>query len=101
MVIGARLATSSDAFVDDKIASTIEDPEVRSQIQEAALGRHVLETLRDLFAEDTAAASAELLEAALSPEIDTWTKGLVDWFEKQELPATVLTDLSLHTMMNK
>ncbi|KAI1763214.1 CNVH-domain-containing protein [Hypoxylon sp. FL1150] len=101
MAIGARLAASSDAFVDAKITSTIEDPEVRSQIQEAALGRHILETLRDLFAEDAAAASAELLEAALDPEIDTWTKGLVDWFEKQELPATVLSDISLHTMLSK
>ncbi|XXH02056.1 hypothetical protein Hte_008421 [Hypoxylon texense] len=101
MAIGARLATSSDAFVDDKIANTIEDFEARSQIREAALGQHVFETLRDMFAEDTAAASAELLGASLSPEIDSWTSGLVAWFEKQELAAAVLTDLSLHTMLNK
>ncbi|KAI1771061.1 Cyanovirin-N [Hypoxylon cercidicola] len=101
MVIGARLATSSDAFVDDKIANTSEDPEVRSQIQEAALGRHVFETLRDMLADDTAAAAAELLGTSLNPEIDSWTTGLIAWFEKQELKATVLTDLSLHTMLNK
>lgn len=101
MVVGARLATSPDAFVDTFTASTVEDPEVRSRIREAALGRHVFETLRDMLADDTVAAAAELLGASLDPEIDSWTAGLVAWFEKQELAATVLTDLSLHAMLNK
>ncbi|KAI0179643.1 CNVH-domain-containing protein [Hypoxylon sp. FL1284] len=102
MVIGAHLTASPDAFVDEKTAGAIEDGEARSRMQEATLGRHVCEAIRDMFADDAAAAAAaEILDASLTPQIDIWANGVVAWFEKQELPATVLSDLSLYAMMKK
>lgn len=99
--LGAGLATSASVFLDDRIAGLVEDVQARSQLQEATLGRYVLETLRDMLADDAAAPAAEVLAAALNPDIDSWMKSLVAWLEKQELTMPIPTDLSLHALLSK
>ncbi|KAI0887037.1 Cyanovirin-N [Annulohypoxylon maeteangense] len=99
MVLGAGLSTTPGIFIEERVAASIEDAEVRSQIQEAALGRYVLETLRDMIAVDQTVAVAQLLDDALNPDIDSWKKNFVFWLEKQEI--TLLGDFSLHTMLKR
>ncbi|KAI1103378.1 Cyanovirin-N [Jackrogersella minutella] len=99
MVLGAGLSTTPGIFLDEQLSTADEDPELKSQIQEATVGRYVFETLRDMIAADQTLAAAELLDAALSLEIDNWKKDLVAWLERQEI--TLLTDFSLYTMMKR
>ncbi|KAI1453647.1 Cyanovirin-N [Annulohypoxylon moriforme] len=99
MVLGAGLSTAPDIFLEERIAASIEDAEVRSRIQEATLGRYVFETLRDMIAADQTVAAAQLLDAALNPDIDNWKKNFVFWLEKQEI--TLLGDFSLHALLKR
>ncbi|KAI1385973.1 Cyanovirin-N [Hypoxylon trugodes] len=98
MVIGAGLNNSPNVFTDP-ITNSIEDAEIRGQIQELKLGIFVLETLRDLIAVDDAVSAASLLTAALNPEIDNWTKGFSAWLERQSI--NPLPEFSLHTMLKR
>ncbi|KAI1207915.1 Cyanovirin-N [Annulohypoxylon truncatum] len=99
MVLGAGLSTTPGVFLEERIAASIEDAEVRSQIQQATLGRYIFETLREMIAADQTVAAAQLLDAALSPEIDNWKKNFVFWLEKQEI--TLLGDFSLHATLKR
>ncbi|KAI0890991.1 Cyanovirin-N [Annulohypoxylon nitens] len=99
IVLGAGLSTTPGVFLEERIAASIEDAEVRSRIQEAVLGRYIFETLRDMIAADQTVAAAGLLDAALTPEIDNWKKNFVFWLEKQEI--TLLGDFSLHALLKR
>ncbi|OTB03210.1 hypothetical protein M426DRAFT_23998 [Hypoxylon sp. CI-4A] len=98
-IIGAGLSTLPGIFVEGDVANAIDDSPFRSQVQEALLGRYVFETLRDIIAADETATAGEWLSAALDPSIDGWTKGLLDWLERQEI--TLLPEFSLYTMMQR
>ncbi|KAI2466958.1 Cyanovirin-N [Annulohypoxylon bovei var. microspora] len=99
MVLGAGLSTIPGIFLEERIAASIEDAEVRSRIQEATLGRYIVETLRDMIASDQTVAAAQLLDGALTPDIDNWKKDFASWLDRQGI--TLLADFSLHAMLKR
>ncbi|OTA53171.1 Cyanovirin-N [Hypoxylon sp. EC38] len=98
MVLGAGLSTSPNVLIGDKVAKAIEDPATRSQILEATVGKYVFVTLRDMIAADQITTAAQWLDAALTPSVDDWMKGLVAWLERQDI---TLPEFSLYTMLKR
>jgi len=70
-VIGAGLASPLGILAENEIKKAlIDDPHVRSQFEEATVGRYIYETLRNMVAAGAASYLAEGFEAALGPQID-------------------------------
>jgi hypothetical protein len=99
-VIGAGLSTPLGILAETGIAkANIDDPRVRSEIEEATVGRYIYETLRNMRAAGTASFAAEWLSEAIGPEIDTIMKGLMAAMAKRGIPTIV--DFSLYGILKR